>query len=297
MEYSSLYVTPKRKFSRNTSSGSLETSPVEKWAKESNSPDTRISDGEDEVMAALKLTEDFAEKSDLILARLCSLDTEMEELNNTVKSSQSTISLMEIDIDSVKGKQKNLDEKFTHMETNSTLVDEHISKLQSSLDKSKGEIDECHKKILYLEAYSRRENLKFEGIAEASQHDATPSPSEETKDVLVDFLENVLGIEDAKNIEFQRVHRLGKPKNDSGDGGRAIIARFLRFSDKERVFKRGRKLKGTDYRMFEDIPKELHQKRKAQMERLKEARKEGRRANFSKSEPDKLYIDGKYVKM
>ena len=85
---------------------------------------------------------------------------------------------------------------------------------------------------------------------------------------------------DAKNIEFQRVHRLDKPKNDSGDGGRTIIALFLRFSDKERVFKQGRKLKGTVYRMFEDIPNELHQKRKAQMERLKEARKEGRRANF-----------------
>ena len=248
-------------------------------------------------MAALKLTEDFAEKLDLILATLCSLDTKMEELNNTVTSLQSKNSLMEIDIDSVKGKQKNLDGKFTHMETNSTLADEHISKLQSSLDKSKGEIDECHWKILYLEAYSRRENLKFEGIAFASQHDATPSPSEETKDVLVDFLENVLGIEDAKNIDFQRVRRVGKPKNDSGDGGRAIIARFLRFLDKERVFKQGRKLKGTDYRMFEDIQKELHQKRKAQMERLKEATKEGTRANFSKSEPDKLYIDGKYVKM
>jgi len=66
---------------------------------------------------------------------------------------------------------------------------------------SKGEIDECHKKILYLEAYSRRESLKFEGTAEASQHDATSSPSEETKDVFVDFLEN------AMNIECQRVHR------------------------------------------------------------------------------------------
>ena len=52
---------------------------------------------------------------------------------------------MEIDIDIVKGNQKNLDEKSTHMETISTLIDEHISKLQSSLDKSKGEIDECRK--------------------------------------------------------------------------------------------------------------------------------------------------------
>ena len=61
------------------------------------------------------------------------------------------------------------------------------------------------------------------------------------------------------------MHRLGKPKNGSGDGGRTIIA----------VFKQGRRLKGTNYRMFEDISMELHQKSKAQMERLKEARKEG----------------------
>jgi len=36
---------------------------------------------------------------------------------------------VEIDIDIVKGNQKNLDEKSTHMETISTLIDEHISKL------------------------------------------------------------------------------------------------------------------------------------------------------------------------
>ena len=122
----------------------------------------------------------------------------MEELNNTVnlvKSLQSKISLMKIDIDSrpSTASRRTLTKKFTHMKTNTTLADEHISKLQSSLDKSKGEIDEFHKKSLYLEAYSRRENLKFEGIAEASQHNATSSQSEETKDVLVDFLENVLG--------------------------------------------------------------------------------------------------------
>ena len=75
----------------------------------------------------------------------------------------------------------------------------------------------------------------------------------------------MLGIENAKNIEFQRIHRLGKPKNDNGDGGRPIIAHFLGFSDRERVFKLGRKLKGNNYRMFENIPKELHKKRKLQI--------------------------------
>ena len=74
---------------------------------------------------------------------------------------------MEIDIDSVKGKQKNLDEKLTYMERNYKFVDERINQLQSSLEKSKKEVDGCHQKMLYLEAYSRRENLKFKGIAEA----------------------------------------------------------------------------------------------------------------------------------
>ena len=297
MESSSIYVTPKRKFSPNTSSSSQEASPEEKRAQESYSPDVKTSGDEDEVMAALKLAEGVTKKLDLILARQNSLDSRMEELHSTVKGLQSKISSMEIDIDSVKDKQKGLDENFTHMENNSKFVDEHIEQLESSLQTSKDEIDECHKKILYLEAYSRREYLKFEGIPEVVQHNATSNQSEDTERILVDFLENVLAIDDAKNIEFQRVHTLGKRKNDRGNDGRTIIARFLRFSDRERVFKQGRRLKDTKYRMFEDIPKELHQKRKAQMERLKEARKEGKRANFSRSEPDKLYIDGKYVKM
>ena len=69
----------------------------------------------------------------------------------------------------------------------------------------------CRKQILYLEAYSRRENLKFEGIPESFKTSAQQSaPAEDTRKVLVNFIEDALGIEDAKDIEFQRVHRMGK---------------------------------------------------------------------------------------
>ena len=122
--------------------------------------------------------------------------------------------------------------------------------------------------------YSRRENLRFEGIPEFSESSGQQNATsqEDTKEVLVNFMENVLGIEDAKDMEFQRVHRIGKPKSDNGNGSRTIIARFLRFSDRERVFKCGRKLKDTVYKMYEDIPKELHDLTKAQMNKLKKAR-------------------------
>ena len=78
-------------------------------------------------MAALNLSEGVAEKIDLILAKLCSLDSKMEDLNTTVKILHSKLSFMEIDIDPAKDKQKNLDEKFTHMETNSKFLDETLT--------------------------------------------------------------------------------------------------------------------------------------------------------------------------
>jgi len=120
--------------------------------------------------------------------------------------------------------------------------------------------------------------------------------NEDTKKVLANFIGNVLGIKDVKDIEFQWVNRMGKPRMD-GNGSRTIIAHFLRFTDRERVFKCGRKLKGTDYKMFEDSPKELHELRKQQMEKLKQARMDGKRIFFSKTEPDKLYINGRYVNL
>ena len=53
------------------------------------------------------------------------------------------------------------------------------------------------------------------------------------------------------------------------------------------MFKCGRKLKDTNFKMFEDIPNELHELRKMQIEK---ARKEGKRAYFSKSDVVRLKV-------
>ena len=79
--------------------------------------------------------------------------------------------------------------------------------------------------------------LTVEGIPERKTQGEIQdrAPTEDTKGVLSDFLENILGIQDAHSIEFQRMHRLGKPRTDN-DKDRVIIARFLRYSDREREF-------------------------------------------------------------
>lgn len=56
----------------------------------------------------------------------------------------------------------------------------------------------------------------------------------------------------------------------------------------------GYRLKNTKYRIYIDLPAELVKRRKELMNTLRTAKRRGQRANFSKSEPDKLYIDGKF---
>jgi len=121
------------------------------------------SNGYDEIIAALNLTDSVTEKLDLILFKLISLASRMEELNLTAKRIQDKVSHLEKEIASVQDKQKSVDGKFSHMAKNAEFVDEQIIELQTSTDKRKNEVSECRKQVLYLEAYSRRENLKFEG--------------------------------------------------------------------------------------------------------------------------------------
>ena len=63
------------------------------------------------------------------------------------------------------------------------------------------------------------------------------------------------------SIEFQRIHRVGKPKQD---GPRPIIAIFLCYTDREMVL--------HQVSVFEDIPMELYKLRKSQSKKFKEVK-------------------------
>ena len=223
-----LFITPKRKISHRSDS---EQSPEDKRLKESNSP-AKIPSDEDEVMEVL------GPKIDLVLSKLSNLETKMEELNGAVNGLQSKVTSLEIEVDSVKTKQKVLDDNFTSLEKNTVFVDEQVQELTAKTYKNNNDVSDTRRKLLYLEAYSRRENLKFEGIPETfatSEEDGAIQrgkvSTENTKSVLTEFLERVLGIEDARSIEYQRVHRMGAPRKENGRE-RIIIARFLRFTDR-----------------------------------------------------------------
>ena len=47
--------------------------------------------------------------------------------------------------------------------------------------------------------------------------------------------------------------------------------------------------------VFNDLPKELYDLRKKQIEKLKQAKKNGFTTCFSKAQPDKRFVTGKYI--
>ena len=160
------------------------------------------------------------------------------------------------------------------------------AKILDDFKKQESKIHQISKELLYVEVYSRRENLIITGTPEVQ--DAT----EDTLQVLQDFMANELNVTDAANIDFQRVHRLGKP---SHKGPRAIIARFLKYPDEERILSLGKHLRDKDFSMFNDYPEEIQRSRKRQLKKLKDAKQAGKRASFSKSRTDMFYIDGMFV--
>ena len=47
--------------------------------------------------------------------------------------------------------------------------------------------------------------------------------------------------------------------------------------------------------LFDDLPKELYDLRKKQIEKLMQAKKNGFTARFSKTQSDKLFVNSKYI--
>ena len=219
---------------------------------------------------------------------LARMDDRIRALESVQTTSNQDINDLKDSLSFTKDQQRKTTEGFdTYKEQQINLKMTELSNKNAELDSN---IKELENKNLYLESYSRRENIKFENIQEETGHGAH---QEDTEDVLRTFLETHLGYENARSVELQRVHRLKIKKSNASSNDtkpKPIIARFLRYKDCERIFSLGHRLKGTEFRMYQDLPYGIVERRRKQMETFKLAKRNKIPAAFSKSQPDKLYI-------
>ena len=249
---------------------------------------------------ALEMAEGLGKKLEAVLKKLEKLDTiesRLNQMHTTLASIEENVSRLDSEVEDLKTKSKQLGSTVNELKESIQFTDEDISDLKFANKKLQQDVCELQKQLLYMETYSRRENVKFVGLLEEQvdeDHNGARAKLEDTRGIVYKFLEHRLKIPNARErIEFQRLHRFGKPKNGTS---RPITARFLRYGDKELVMDQARKhLKDTDFHVYEDIPKLLYDSRKGQMKKLQKAREKGFTAYFSKAQPDKLYVNGKYI--
>ena len=238
--------------------------------------------GIDEVQSILEMAEDVLPKLDIVLKKLEAMETKLYNLEGYVKNVDAKVSALTIKVETLEVTTRNAMKSIEELDRGLAFLNKEVEELK----KLEKDCTALRQKVLYMGVYQRRENLRFYGIED------NPEGAEDTRQVLIDFLQSELGIDDTSDIEFQRVHRIG-PFNQQASKPRQIVARFLRYSDRERVMSNARILKGKHFGISADLPKEIVDRRKKLLRKFFAAKKAGKAAYFRRAEPDKLFIDGR----
>ena len=146
------------------------------------------------------------------------MDRKLENINTAVSNLESRVQKLE-------NAQSTTRISFKEMEDGLQEFNTQVNEAKAAGEKVKEHCEnkckELENKLLYAEVYQRRENLRFYGIEEEEE--------ENSLNVLKSFLEQQCGVQ--REIEFQRVHRIGKPYEDGSP--RAIIDFLKNESAKE----------------------------------------------------------------
>ena len=203
------------------------------------------------------------------------------------------------EIEGLKQKQSCLEERNKELETSLEFAhssitelnkkvdaqDKAIKQLQEGVKSLTKQVSEEKQRSVKLESHSRRNNLNFFNIPEEKDESFQTS-----ENVLRRFMELELKLskKDSKEISFERVHRIGK-SNSNNSKPRPLIAKYTFHRDKEFVLSKAKNLRGTNFAVARDFPKEIVEKRKLLVPILKDAKNSGHDANLVY---DKLYING-----
>jgi hypothetical protein len=178
-------------------------------------------------------------------------------------------------------------ERVGKVEERVETTDFSLSLANSKVLELEKEKDSLKDEIVYLQSQSMRNNLVFSNIPEAPLEGPDVAEAK-LREFMTDKMKIAKDIVD--KMGFERVHRIG-PKIDGKT--RKLVAKFSLFKERELVRKQWKALEGTPYYVNEQFPKEVIDKRRKLVPKMKDARREGKTAWIAY---DTLYINGKPVK-
>ena len=155
---------------------------------------------------------------------------------------------------------------------------DEVKRLAAETAQLKSEQKKNIRRMIDLEARSRRNNLIFYGIEETQD--------ENCADKIMKLLKEHLQLNNIAPNQLQRAHRMGGPKRQTHIGSNAnkprpIIVCFLDFNLKETIRTRRHQLKNTTQSISEDLPVEIRNARRSLDKLFKELKDQGHRVGFA----------------
>ena len=202
------------------------------------------------------------------------------DLKNEIKELRKEVSDLKISLQFTQAKHDEMAKKVD-------LLEKKTSANEQPVNQSFDYIEAMEDNVEYTENQIRRNNVKILGMEEDPDKEKSWDDTEE----LVNLIKDKLG--SSKSFEIERYHRVGYPgKKQSShdrcylnqfgrsDEPRPIVAKFLRWKDKEEVLKLARQTKPEGVRFVQDLSRRTLLRRKEQIPELIEARKRGKVAYF-----------------
>ena len=123
----------------------------------------------DEVFEALEAAEGVGKKFEAVLKKLEKLDAIescLSQMHTTLESIEENVSRLDQEVVDLKTKSKQLGSTINELKESIQFNEEDITGLKLDNKNLQQDVCELQKQFLYMEPYSRRENVKFVGLLE-----------------------------------------------------------------------------------------------------------------------------------
>ena len=237
--------------------------------------EARMNEEEEETKSLRDLIQNLTANMESNFAKLheelCGLRQEMKEEIDMLKSN---IKDVEKSVDEIWATIEDMKEATKALRDSKTVQEDEMQELRALLTKTKAELKEERDKVIELEDYTRRENLKFHNIPESEEEGVNHSP----KQVILSILQKEFQMDTAQ-IRFHAVHRIGKRKENKH---RPIIVRFVCREDRDQVFARKKGIKEStrfkDAYITADYAKVIQDERRKLIKAMFKAKEQGSEA-------------------
>uniref|UniRef100_H3AFW5 L1 transposable element RRM domain-containing protein n=1 Tax=Latimeria chalumnae TaxID=7897 RepID=H3AFW5_LATCH len=159
------------------------------------------------------------------------------------------------DLGRLAGRLLDAENKLTYLELCGKDREERLDNLEREVEQQGRYVSELWDHMQDLENQSRHNNIRILGVP------GLDSLERSTAVLLHSILTECLGLDDPA-METERAHRTLGPKPASEQRPRLIIARLLRFTDREKILRHAREMgkiqwRDTHLMFFPDMSKEL----------------------------------------